>query len=123
MSFNTSIITSNSNWGSVSTDLAAIFPNYEILTQEITGSGSTVTATFTLNMNKKNDTNYFVFPQIHYNNAGSGGTYSSEEAYGAIPSPLLIKYGRTPTQFSVYFTKNTGDNYSGNLVCLVIYNR
>ncbi len=123
MSFNTSIITSNANWGSVSTDLAAIFPNYEILTQEITGSASTVNATFTLTMNKKNDTNYFVFPQIHYNSAGSSGTYSTESAYGAIASPLLIRYGRTSTQFSVYFTKTTGDNYTGTLVCLVIYNR
>jgi formylmethanofuran dehydrogenase subunit A len=123
MSFNTSISTSNTNWGGVSTDLADIFPNYEILTQEIIGSSAAVNVTFTLSRNKKNDTNYFVFPQMHYNTAGTSGTYTNEAAYGAIPSPLLIKFGRTSTQFTVYFTKSTGDNYSGTLVCLVIYNR
>jgi hypothetical protein len=76
-----------------------------------------------LTMNKKNDTNYFVFPQIHYNSPGSAGTYTNEAAYSTIPSPLLVKYGRTSSQFTVYFTKSTGDNYSGTLVCLVIYNR
>jgi hypothetical protein len=39
MSFNTSISTSNGNWGNVVTDLASIFPNYEILTYEIGGLG------------------------------------------------------------------------------------
>ena len=123
MSFNTSITTSNSNWGSTSTDLSQIFPNYEILTSEITGSSGTVDVQFTLTKNKAGNTNYFVFPQIHYNSSGTGGTFNSEGAYGAIPCPLIIKNGRTASNFNVYFTKGTGNNFTGTLVCLVIYNR
>lgn len=77
-------------------------------------------ATFNLTQNKKNDTNYCVFPQIHYNSPITSGTYTPEAAYGTIGKSIN---GRTSTQFTVYFTKSTGDNYSGILVCLIIYNR
>jgi hypothetical protein len=81
--------------------------------------GGTVNLSVSL-LDQSNTASYEVFPVFEYNTiSGSSSTYNKYEASTAANTPIVS--GKTNTGFFVTFTKSTGEIWSGNVVCLVVY--
>lgn len=109
-----------------------LFPRCERYFFDASGNANYVEKTFILGQNVNNSNNtgnaiqvssvldYHVFAYFEYNTvSGSDSIYNKFEASSAANN--IVVSAKTLTQFSVGFKKNTGDIWSGSIVCLVIY--
>lgn len=103
----------------VSYSLSTIFPLCEVFISNFGNKDSVVTRTFNLTQNDTNTTNYVILASYVYNNSGSGGTYNPIEASSSANTLLVTE--KTATNFTILFSKSTGDTWNGGVRCLVIY--
>lgn len=99
--------------------LSKIFPLCEFFEIDIDGGSSSFTTTFTLLKNTTNTTNYVVLSSFVYRSAGTGGTYNPWEGINSAGNIMIDL--KIATSFRATFGKTTGDNWSGGIICLVIY--
>lgn len=117
---------SNPNTGYIagqytSSDLNKMIPPIQYAYYRVTGgAGASGVINITVTINNYNGTsNYFVLSNVYNTGSGANGTYKPANLPGALGQIFI--YNKTPTSFSFYLNRTTGDNVDIFFMFTIIY--